>query len=149
MLKSFSRKNHSAADNILVLDFGRLGDALTNWNAELLGMNVTNNTDYLFEALPHKNKRLVVSMAQVCSTEDLHGNDYKTCRNIGNGFSLDGLHWCSESLNGRLNAGTACMMQCMYSFESDDFENMRGCEDDCNDRFMSLRPIDRFDDSAI
>lgn len=142
MLKEFAQKNHSAVENIMVLDFGQLGDALTEFNGRLLGYE-TNNTDYLFERLKClKRKKIGQSIAQVCSKRVKPGE--KKC-SPGNAFSIDGLHWCSETLNGRLNAGTACLIQCLYS----DHANMRTCEKDCNDRFMSLRPIDVFADESF
>jgi len=142
MLKTFAQKNHSAVDNVMVLDFGRLGDALTEWNGKLMGFNVTNHTDYLFQRLNCCPKQgFLQTIAQVCTKRVRHGR--KRC-GPGNGFSVDGLHWCSENLNGRINAGTACLIQCMYS--SDD---VRECEKDCNNRFMSLRPIDEFVDDSL
>ena len=142
MLKEFARKNHSLVNNIMVLDFGRLGDGLTRWNAQLLGYNVTaNDTDYLFERLeccPRKGFRRAI--AQVCTERVKDGS--KNC-GPGNSFSIDGLHWCSETLNGRLNAGTACLIECLYS---DGVVNVHDCERDCNDRFMSLRSVGPFAD---
>lgn len=142
MLKAFARKKHFAVDNILVLDFGRLGDTLTAWNGRLLGYNVTNNADYLSEGLRcSEYPKPSQSIAQVCGERVDKCSRACTRRN---GFSIDGLHWCGESLNGRLNAGTACLVQCPYSDV-----DVRECEKDCNDRFMSLRPIEVFADSPL
>lgn len=142
MLRAFAQNNHSAVNNVLVLEFGRLGDALIEWNGRLLGFNVTNYTDYLFDRLSccaQRGSALRKSIAQVCSERVVDGAEQ--CTGPGNGFSMDGMHWCSENLNGRLNAGTACLIQCLYSHV-----DVRACEKDCNDRFMSLRPIDAFAD---
>lgn len=141
MIKEFARKNHTSVNNILVLDFGRLGDALTKWNGQLIGYDVST-TDYLFERLKCcRRKGFRRAIAQVCAERVERGTD--KC-GIGNGFSIDGLHWCSESLNGRLNAGTACLIKCMYNTVT---TSIRECETDCNNRFMSLRAIDAFDDN--
>lgn len=147
MIKEFAKKKHSAVNTIMVLDFGHLGNALIEWNGQLLGFNVNDNTDYLFERLsccPKKGakKGMRQAIAQVCSQFVEHGK--KKC-GPGNGFSIDGTHWCSESLNGRLNAGTACLIQCLYS----DVTNVRACGQDCNDRYMSLRPVDALADEIL
>lgn len=164
MIKSFARKmttsNSSRIDNVLVLDFARLANGLIEWNGELLGMNTTanttiNNTEYDFRLEPQwfSEKGFTRKYAQVCNPVTALSSPNVTyqegCTDWGNGFTLGGMHWCTESLNGRLNGGAACLMQCMYSNYSTSDEIL-ACETDCNDRFMDpRRPMEKFADVDI
>mmetsp|Transcript_16012 Transcript_16012/g.34834 ORF Transcript_16012/g.34834 Transcript_16012/m.34834 type:complete len:465 (-) Transcript_16012:38-1432(-) len=121
--------------NVLVLDFGPFADSLTQWNARLLGFNASSieTSDYLFERLQCCPRRgFQRAIAQVCAEKVAH--NAKDCpRNM---FSLDGMHWCSETLNGRLNGGLACLLGCLYNSQS--AQNVGTCEKHCNNKFMSL-----------
>jgi hypothetical protein len=120
-------------ESVLAMEFGRLGDSLVEWNARLIGFNTTD-TDYLIEerleCCPRQGFQR--SIAQLCGARVEDGA--KDCQR--NAFSLDGLHWCSETMNGRFNAGLSCLLQCPFEDGS-----IVDCEADCNDRFMSLRPV--------
>jgi len=141
-VRSYDGYNNTGVDNVLILDFGRLGDSLTEWNARLLGYNNTNNSDdYLFERLQCCPRRgFQRAIAEVCAERVEAGSE--ECPR--NGFSLDGLHWCSETLNGRLNAGISCLLGCLYNGDAKEDLSIHMCEKQCNDRFMSLQAIDKF-----
>lgn len=139
---------------VLLLDFGILGDSLVEWNARLLGYDNTTNTDphnttiktssrdYLFRY------RLAngVKIAQVCS--EAVENESANCR--PNAICRDGMHWCSETLNGPINAGIACLLACLHNHDmeakmtqafcgsSQPFLDC--CETACNEKFMSVNP---------
>jgi hypothetical protein len=77
---------------------------------------------------------------------------------IGNSITMDGMHWCHEHLNGRLGAGLACLLRCVYGDGDDDDDNDPGpndsislgsCAQSCNDRFMSLGGRLALDDDFI
>lgn len=77
----------------------------------------------------------------------------------------DGMHFCTETLAARIGAGVACLLGCVYnrrgspsdgtaiSFEEEGKQfnattpleirtlKIKACEQQCNDQFMSVRPI--------
>ena len=69
-----------------------------------------------------------------------------------NAFALDGMHWCSETLNGRLNAGIAYfLLGCLLNDAEEMAEDCGNqpfldcCETTCNEQFMSLDLVKDFD----
>jgi hypothetical protein len=69
-------------------------------------------------------------------------------------MSIDGMHWCMESLGGRIMAATACLLQCSFiaigSSDKNDIDNgnvtkmktkqaQLECEQRCNEEFMSTK----------
>lgn len=61
-----------------------------------------------------------------------------------NSISRDGMHWCVETLGQQYAASVACLLGCVYNGKdrpgdggSEDAEGLRGCERECNSRFMS------------
>ena len=69
-----------------------------------------------------------------------------------NAFALDGMHWCSETLNGRLNAGIAYfLLGCLLNDDEEMAEDCGNqpfldcCETTCNEQFMSLDLVKDFD----
>eukprot|EP00581_Thalassiosira_minuscula_P011811 CAMPEP_0183722994 /NCGR_PEP_ID=MMETSP0737-20130205/14760_1 /TAXON_ID=385413 /ORGANISM="Thalassiosira miniscula, Strain CCMP1093" /LENGTH=586 /DNA_ID=CAMNT_0025953243 /DNA_START=506 /DNA_END=2263 /DNA_ORIENTATION=- len=79
---------------------------------------------------------------------------------LPNMISRDGMHWCVESLGPRYSASVACLLGCVYNHNggtmypteeaNDDGANVEGlgledirvCERECNEQFMSLVPVD-------
>jgi hypothetical protein len=62
-----------------------------------------------------------------------------------NRFSRDGMHWCMETIGPRFSASIACLLGCIYnggSGSQPDVGNVRQCEIECNQKFMSLLPVD-------
>ena len=68
----------------------------------------------------------------------------KNC--IRNKISTDGIHWCIETLGPRYAASIACLLGCVYNGEGESAtknnDDVRTCERECNDQFMSLTPVD-------
>jgi hypothetical protein len=125
--------------HVLFLDFGTLADALLEWHARLIGYD-TSNTSYLMDNMGGccPGKGFVKSIAQLCGEKVTHGS--LECN--GNMMSYDGTHWCMETFGGRFDAGIACLLGCVYNHETVDRERVRSCEKDCNDRYMSLQPVE-------
>lgn len=66
-----------------------------------------------------------------------------------NRFSRDGMHWCMETVGPRFSASVACLLGCIYNEDKDmkfndtlPMSEKRGCEMECNRRYMSLMPIE-------
>jgi hypothetical protein len=60
-----------------------------------------------------------------------------------NRISRDGMHWCVETLEARYAASIACLLGCVYNGdEPQNIAELRQCEQECNDQFMSLIPVD-------
>jgi hypothetical protein len=130
----------SGVEHLLLLEFGDFVDSLMEWNARLMGFD-TSIANYSMEEL----RRGRQSIAQLCSTRVPAGSS--TCE--GNSISLDGMHWCMETIGGRLFAGTSCLLACAFNNETGDGSTnsfttttIRQCEQRCNDDFMSLKSVD-------
>jgi len=128
--------------NILVMDFGSWVDQLVDVNAKLMGMDQTMN-NYTLERLGCF--KYPPSLAMACATLEKRTD----CTCVRNMMSIDGMHWCMETMAGRILGGTSCLLQCsLLSIEGtktgqrDIVETRKAqkrCEQSCNDTFMSLR----------
>ena len=125
-------------DNVSVPDFARQ-DAWEEAGAEFL-------LDRLQQAgsIPSK---LSPSIPMVCSKP----LSFKKIINVTdcprNKISSDGMHWCMESLGARYAASIACLLGCVFNGEGSEAlrsdENVKKCEQACNDQFMSLVPVEK------
>jgi hypothetical protein len=75
----------------------------------------------------------------------------------GNPNFVDGMHFCPETMGGRIVSGLACLFGCAERHHHDDDDHdpttsdrsarndrmLRSCERACNDKFTSLDPIPR------
>jgi len=129
------------------MDFGGWIDKLVDLNAKDMGMDISY-ANYTLERLGcHK---FAPHVAMACGRLE----NRTECDCVRNMLSFDGLHWCMESLGGRITAATACLLQCSL-LEGPDSEIestgdnssshrsmtkaiQRGCEQRCNDEFMSI-----------
>ena len=56
-------------------------------------------------------------------------------------------HWCVESLGPRYSASIACLTGCVYNsnkrikFDQSTSLRLRQCEQECNERLMSVSPV--------
>jgi len=144
MIRLFSQnwpKGNGGVDWILTLEFGRFIDLLIAWNGKIMGMNTTlPPSEWLFAYTCCTHGWLRRHIALVCS--DFVPNNSSEC--IQNMISLDGMHWCMESIAGRLNAALACLLSCVYDYSGEepiDASHVRACERNCNDDYMSLKPV--------
>jgi hypothetical protein len=135
-------KGLTGVDQVLFLDWGRLSDLLTEWNARLIGYDTSNPSSYLLENLACcSTNGYTRSIAQICSEKVPVGED--SC--VGNSLTVDGLHPCMETLGGRLSAGVSCLIGCVYAKDQSSLQHndtLKSCEKQCNDQFMTLEPVD-------
>ena len=146
---------------ILVQELGNFTNQLIWTNAKHIGYNVTldfsshgweeENANFLLDRFEHASKfHWPHSIPMVCS-ERPNGANVRSCTQ--NKISPDGAHWCTPTLGSRYSASIACLLGCMYNGEggyllgmadTSNFTNtsVRICEEECNQRFMSLVPID-------
>lgn len=127
--------------NITVLDFANLAWDLARFNGNLMGLDTSTYNATITSLFDHRiREQHSRFIAHSCRTLVPSGS--RECP--PNGFARDGMHWCNEAMNGRVNGGIACLLSCLHNEET---TMMLGeCEASCNRRFMSLRPIDVFDD---
>jgi hypothetical protein len=137
-VNGWNKTDAIGVDNLLLLEFGNFADLLMEWNGRLMGMD-TSNANYTMENLGSANRHFSQSIAQTCSQRVPVGAK-KFERNL---FSVDGQHWCMNTMAGRFNAGTACLLGCAYNDETSSKSPLilRECEKRCNDQFMSLEPV--------
>ena len=66
------------------------------------------------------------------------------------------MHWCAETLGPRYSASVACLLGCVYNEDTNHqyeaalghektriMNTMRQCEIECNQRYMSLIPVEK------
>lgn len=144
---------HSWSDNttlstlipaVLVMDFGAWTDSINHLNAQLAGYDVSSESNhrYLLERLG--GNKFPPSLAMAC-TDKVEPRSLGCTRNM---LTIDGMHWCMESLGGRIVGGLACLLQCPLEVTKHQKDNesgtiiaqkmLRQCEERCNGRFMSL-----------
>jgi len=142
---------------VLVQEYGNFTNQILWTNAQHLGYNVSmpdfslkdgweeQGVEFLLDRLPSSTWAPAIPM--VCSN---HSRGSENC--ILNKISPDGMHWCMEHLGPRISASVACLLGCVYNGEglellnsntthSHASLNIRQCEQQCNDRFMSLVPV--------
>jgi len=146
--------------DLLFMDFGGWVDQLTELNAKLAGMDISSNANYTLERLGCR-KMFPPSIALSCAKAVQPGE----CKCDQNVISRDGMHWCMETVGGRITGGIACLLQCFLSMpsppppsppspppnssggggdgdgEADKALHLDSCQQRCNDDFMSLRKV--------
>ena len=137
---------------VLVQEFNNYTSQIIWNNAIHIGM--TNRTlpdttkkgweqeaDFFFDRLNNGGK-WPPSKAQVCvSSNRWIQHNAEQC-NL-NRISVDGSHWCVNSLGPRFTASMACLLGCVYNGESSkNMADIRRCEQACNDQFMTINPVD-------
>jgi hypothetical protein len=122
--------------NLLLMDFGGWTDKLTNLNARLAGMN-QSTANYTLERLGCS--KFPPSIAMSCVDQANPGS----CTCTRNMISIDGMHFCMESIGGRTIGAIACLLQCsllpaQHNDDNDKVKLFRKCQKHCNDQYMSL-----------
>jgi hypothetical protein len=117
--------------HVLTLRMDRLMDETMEWNARLMGMNVTeaatttNSGDekdwrlVSFVQAQGRKKKYTHHVAQVCAALPGPSTDPNKPTCTPNHFSLDGMHPCMETMGGRLFAGLGCVLGCVYNNNND------------------------------
>jgi len=152
---------------ILVQEFGDFTNQILWKNAQHLGYATESTTDnapkkqqqqqhqqhdgwelsggeFLLDRLPLAKRKWPPSIPMVCAEKP--APEAKNC--IRNKISTDGIHWCIETLGPRYAASVACLLGCVYNGKGPrgsndrDVGDVRKCEEECNDQFMSITPVD-------
>jgi hypothetical protein len=125
-------------------------------NARHLGYPVSNACDVKTAALIENEgpnflldrlktgKDYPPSIPMICSDKESLGLKKSGCNR--NMLFLDGMHVCPETLSSRYGASLACLMGCVYNNDGDERgagrDEIKSCEKECNDTFMSVMPVD-------
>ena len=177
MIRGIARNWESSPKNglgsvrwILVQEFGNFTNQLIWTNAKHIGYDVDLNfsvngweevnADFLLDKFEQVSKfHYPKSKPMVCAKRPI-GSNVQSC--VYNKISPDGMHWCTPTLGPRYSASVACLLGCVYNgelgyghlTERENFNITNAsifvCEDECNQRFMSLVPVDNewIDDSV-
>lgn len=144
-----STTTNTTIQHLLLMDFGRFVNEFTIINAEQIGMNTTGmDIDELFsQRLGDKerngcNNKIGSPIALVCAENVPDGS----CACKKNQVSCDGMHWCMETIGGKVVAALACLMQCpLKNGSPEEIVQVQECEEECNSRFMSMKPYPLID----
>ena len=146
---------------VLLLEFANFTNQLLWHSGRKLGMNVSDpslvSNELGWEARDNITELLQKlhpwsHTASVCSA-NVTG---EKC--VFNSISPDDQHWCMETIGARLTAGLSCLLGCALnnctsatadisttngkSNDGDRQSYLGLCEAECNDRFMTVKPID-------
>ncbi|KAL7476943.1 hypothetical protein ACHAW6_002769 [Cyclotella cf. meneghiniana] len=143
---------------VLVQEFANYTNQLIWTNAKHIGCNVSSlefssygwegqNAEFLMDWLQNFSRFWPPSVPMICAEKPRDGT---SCAK--NKISPDGGHWCIATLGPRYSASIACLLGCVYNGNWIDFsvdmmaprsmnKNVRLCEQECNDQFMSLVPV--------
>jgi hypothetical protein len=149
LLREFAtnwKRGAFGVDQVLLLDFYQLTQALMEWNGRFLKFDtsVTNYSIATLNCCPRRG--FYYHVAQVCAVPVSHMSG--SCER--NMFTLDGLHQCMATIGGRFYAGLACLVGCtqrdaLWRFLASNSSDtlLRDCERTCNDCFLSLTPLNQ------
>lgn len=133
-----SSSSGNGVKHVLVLEFGNFADQLLEWNARLMGYN-TSNQNYTMDRLSRGRRKR--SIPHVCGERPKPGSP--DC--VANSITLDGMHWCMESIGNRVFAGIACLLGCVHNAphggEERSADSIHQCESQCNSQFMTLNEL--------
>jgi len=151
-------RNSTGVKHVLVQEYGAYLNHIIWSNAKHIGYNVSapltmteemfdlEGPTFLYDRL-ETGKQWKPSIAQVCSERNWLGTEKAKCHR--NYLISDGMHICPETLAARYGVAVACLLGCVYNRESGvdnqqqhDEINLRACERECNEQFMSVLPVD-------
>lgn len=133
---------------VFVLEFGHLMDELMAMNARLMGYDASNKAYYTMDRMNNRwNNSIPFFCGQRPETTNTTSTPLPTaCRQ--NLLTFDGIHWCMETIGGRVTAGIACLLACAHNNNHGTKLLLRqssswtttdtDCERRCNNEFMSL-----------
>ena len=139
--KDYNSRNETQTPNevrhVLIADVERYGEELYRYNAMKLGYNSTDDAEILADKIKTRFKRIYpLKIGMGCSERVEPGSRH--C--IQNSLFNDGMHLCMNRIGFRIEAALACLIDCAYNGDSTS-KNISRCEQACNDRFLSMRPI--------
>mmetsp|Transcript_37845 Transcript_37845/g.81694 ORF Transcript_37845/g.81694 Transcript_37845/m.81694 type:complete len:479 (+) Transcript_37845:29-1465(+) len=128
---------------VLVQEFSNFTSAVLNENGKHIGYDVSSNAFY-FERLKGGTTNWAQSIPMVCANKPKDDMDSDCKRNK---ISPDGIHWCVETIGPRFTASIACLLGCVHNERppeatAEGLESVHRCEQECNNRFMSLVPVE-------
>eukprot|EP00984_Skeletonema_dohrnii_P007123 scaffold2568_cov107-Skeletonema_dohrnii-CCMP3373.AAC.4 len=151
-------RNSTGVKHVLVQEYGAYLNHIIWSNAKHIGFNVSapltmteemfdlEGPTFLYDRL-ETGKPWKPSIAQVCSEQNWLRTEKAKCHR--NYLIIDGMHICPETLAARYGVSVACLLGCVYNRESGvanqqqhDEINLRACERECNEQFMSVMPVD-------
>ena len=133
----YVKAENCSVETVQILDYAKLSTELLEANADALGLR--DNETYQLRLQGSRWQELV---AHTCGSRPFP-NDPKGC--FANFLSVDGMHACPETVHGRLNAGLACILGCIYNKNGQNsvaYEGVTKCCDDCNTKYLSLYPVE-------
>ena len=155
--KYWHLRNNTGVKHVLVQEYGTYHNHIIWSNAKHIGYNVSaplmmtnemfdmEGPTFLYDRL--QTGKWPPSIAQVCSERNWLGTEKAKCNR--NYLSSDGMHICPETLATRYGVSVACLLGCVYNQKSvvDNQQqhheiNLRACERECNEQFMSVMPVD-------
>eukprot|EP00581_Thalassiosira_minuscula_P014380 CAMPEP_0183729158 /NCGR_PEP_ID=MMETSP0737-20130205/29832_1 /TAXON_ID=385413 /ORGANISM="Thalassiosira miniscula, Strain CCMP1093" /LENGTH=398 /DNA_ID=CAMNT_0025961283 /DNA_START=213 /DNA_END=1407 /DNA_ORIENTATION=+ len=128
---------------VMVQEFSNFTSSMLYENGKHIGYDTSSN-DFFFERLVNGETSWAQSIPMVCSNIPKN-NENSECKR--NKISPDGIHWCVETIGPRFTASISCLMGCVFNERPPDTtpegtESLRKCEKECNERFMTLTPVD-------
>ena len=148
-----SDDDHNGIKTVLVQEFSNYTSQIIYSNAKHIGLYNGTMPDFTQRGWEMTNKNLMFerltiqgkwppSKAQVCVSRKFWFNDRGEQCHL-NRISVDGSHWCTNSLGPRHSASIACLLGCVYNGDAaKDMKEIRICEQVCNDQFMTINPVD-------
>jgi hypothetical protein len=144
--------NEMLVQKVLVMDLAKLSYELFAHNAAAMDMIALNTTEEINQSLAdnsilhllnpllanrtkccHPTYGQIIGFA--CSNKNIR---YRHCYLTR--YSADGMHWCMDKVGGRISGGIACLLKCVE--QDNRVSDLRDCEKQCNDKFMSLRSLE-------
>jgi hypothetical protein len=138
-----TNNNGKSVQHVMFLDFGQLVWELISWNARLIGMQGSIESMFA-RKVGHVdlNDKFTPAQAHVCARKMNPKSRFGEC--IRNHLSYDGMHWCMETIGGRVNAGLACLIGCVHNDEAECSDErhlqVQQCARTCNNHFMRIQP---------
>lgn len=146
---SYDNSHYSGqVEKVVVMDFAKFSYELFAHNAASLNL-IDNDEEEIDQLLANSTITEILNPLLSDRTKCCH-KEYGqilgfTCSEINRfnclktKYSFDGIHWCMDEVGGRINGVLACLLKCIE--DNDGLPELRHCEKQCNDNFMTLRPI--------
>jgi hypothetical protein len=142
MIREFAAKwtmEHAQkrVEHVMALEFGEFTLELIEWQGRLLGFNTTSY-DYLRKKAINLSLQRSLPAVWWCQNPPENG----TCAAAPPIIADGQIHWCMETLGGRISAGISCLIGCAHNSPRRSAAAVVQCSRECNSKFMSLRSID-------
>jgi len=160
--RTWKPNDNVEVQHVLVQEFGNFTNQILRMNAEHIRLTNTatpdftktnwelSGADFLLKRLSAESFWLS-SICMVCAQPvfpRMNDKNVQVEDCMRNKISRDGIHFCVETLGPRYSASIACLLGCVYNEKESntksktDLIHLRQCEQECNDQFMTIRPVD-------